>query len=162
MSAILSACGSYRFRLERSVQPFGKVAAGFMVNPSRADAKTDDHTIRKWFGFSRVLHFRRFIIGNKFAFRATDVNALKTAADPIGPGNDQHIEQIMRDADVHIVAWGPLAKLPKHLRKRWLDIVLTAELIGCPLYCFGTAQDGQPLHPLTLGYDSPLQLWTPP
>jgi hypothetical protein len=157
-SALLSDCGQYRLRLERAIGA-GKVAAGIMVNPSTADAHDDDQTINKWYGFSRRLGFGRFIIGNKFAYRAADVRELRGIEDPIGPENDKHLEQIMRDADVHIVAWGPLSKLPKALRSRWVDIVAIADRVGCPLYCWGTAQDGHPRHPLMLAYSTPLVRW---
>lgn len=161
-SAILSPCGQYRYRLEREVAPFGRVAAIVMVNPSTATAETDDHTISKWIGFSRPLGLRKLVVGNKFAFRATDVSELGTAADPIGLDNDKHLEQIMRDADVHIVAWGTLGKLPKRLRTRWWAIIDIAAHVGCPLYCLGIAKDKHPLHPLMLSYKTPLREWSSP
>lgn len=163
-SAILSdePVPLYRYRLERDTGQGGKTAAVIMVNPSTADAEVDDATIRKFIGFSQRLGIGRFIVGNKFALRATDVSELKTARDPIGPMNDAHLEQIMRDADLHIVAWGSLAKLAKPMRERWKRIVdIARHHVGCPLYCLGTTQDGQPRHPLMLAYDTPLELWTP-
>ena len=161
-SAILSPCELFRYRLERDLGTPGKVAAVIGVNPAKADARIDDHSVRKLFGFSSRLGIGRFLLGNKFAFRATDVHELRTAADPVGPDNDRHLEQILRDAELHIVAWGRLAKLPPALRSRWREVVAIADRIGCPLYCFGTAQDGHPLHPLTLGYDRTLVEWKRP
>ncbi|MGM3851662.1 DUF1643 domain-containing protein, partial [Salmonella sp. NW36] len=73
MSAIISKCGMYRYRLERDVQPEGLVFGYFGVNGSTATATEDDHTVRKWIGFTKVNGGRRFIVGNAFAFRATDV-----------------------------------------------------------------------------------------
>nr|UBL09545.1 Phage protein [Enterobacter cloacae] len=49
---------------------------------------------------------RRFIVGNAFAFRATDVRELATAVDPVGPENEIHLERIIRDADVLVPCWG--------------------------------------------------------
>lgn len=161
-SAVISACGRYRYRLERDVSDQGIVAAILGVNPSTADAKVDDQTIRKDMGFARRLGCRRIIKGNKFAFRATDVKALRTARDPIGPENDAYLGDIMQDADIVIVAWGSLSKLPKRLRSRWRTIVKIAGVFGKPLYCFGTAQDGQPRHTLMLSYDTPLIEWSQP
>jgi len=161
-SAILSDCGTWRLRLERDLCRTGKVAAGIMVNPSTADAADDDHTIRKWYGFADRLGIGRFIIANKFAYRATDIFDLGAAEDPVGPDNDKHIEQVMRDADLHIVGWGTLGKLPRRLRNRWREVAAIADRVGCPLYCWGTAFDGQPLHPLTLSYDLPLVPWERP
>lgn len=161
-SAVFSAEGQYRYRLERGCAGTGPVVAGIMVNPSTAGAEVNDATIRKWLGFGRGLNAKRFIVGNKFAHVATDVRELRGVADPIGPANDEHIEQILRDADLHIVAWGPLAKLPKPFRNRWRDVVAIADRVGCRLMCWGTAQDGQPRHPLMLAYATPLVPWTPP
>lgn len=161
-SAVISKCELYRYRLEREVETGGLVAAGIMVNPSKADGEIDDHTIRKWFGFSSRHGIGRFIIGNKFGYRATDVDQLRTATDPVGPDNDKHLEQIMRDADLHIVAWGPLSKLPPKLRGRWREVVSIADKVGCRLMCWGTAKDGQPRHPLMLAYDTSLIEWKRP
>lgn len=159
-SALLSDCGVYRWRLERDLGGSGPVAAILGVNPSTADAEVDDATIRKDMGFARRLGWSRIIKGNKFAFRATDVNALKTARDPIGPANDEHLRAMMNEADIVVAAWGPLSKLPKHLRNRWRSIVNMARDADKPLQCWGTAQDGQPRHPLMLAYDTPLVTWS--
>lgn len=160
-SAIISSCGLYRYRLEREVQENGIVAAILGVNPSTADAEVDDATIRKDMGFARRLGWRRIIKGNEFAWRDTDVRRLRTALDPVGPDNDVHLEAIMREADIVVAAWGPLAKLPRELRARWKGVVDIARWqVGKPLYCFGVAQDGQPKHTLMLAYDTPLELWS--
>lgn len=161
-SAVISDDGKYRYRLERDLGWDGKTAAFIMVNPSTADAEVDDATIRKLVGFSQRLGFGRFIVGNKFAWRATDVSELKTAADPVGPDNDAWLSRIFVDADIHIMAWGPLGKLPPKLRSRFKDIRRMAAMSGTPLYCLGTSQDGQPRHPLMLAYDTPLAQWQPP
>lgn len=162
MSAIISDCGKYRYRLERHGLSGAGAVAWIMVNPSTADASVDDPTIRKVIGFSERLGAGRAIVGNKFAYRATDVRELKAVGDPKGPDNDAHLAQIMGDAPTVIVAWGPLAKLPKHLRRRWLAVVRIASDLDRPLMCFGTAQDGHPRHPLMLAYDTPLIEWKRP
>ena len=158
-SAILSPCSLFRYRLEREVSHEGLVAAILGVNPSTADAEIDDHTIRKDMGFARRFGWRKIIKGNKFAFRATDVRELRRAHDPVGPENDTHLERIMRDADIVVAAWGPLAKLPPQLRSRWREVVAIADRVGKPLHCFGTAKDSQPRHTLMLAYNTPLLPW---
>lgn len=160
-SAVISDDGKYRYRLDRGLGRDGKTAAFIMVNPSTADAEVDDATIRKLIGFSQRLGFGRFIVGNKFAYRATDVSELKTAADPVGPANDLYLDQIMEAADIIVAAWGPLAKLPRNRRSRWGFIDQLALAHGKPLHCLGTAQDGHPRHPLMLAYDTPMSQWKP-
>lgn len=161
-TAIISDCGLYRYRLERHALSGGGAVAWIMVNPSTADATDDDATIRKVIGFSNRLGAGWAIVGNKFAYRATDVKALRTATDPKGPENDAHLEKIMAEAATVIVAWGPLAKLPPHLRRRWRTVCGIADRVGAKLMCFGTANDGHPRHPLMLAYDTPLVEWRRP
>lgn len=161
-SAILSACGTYRLRLDRDLGRPGPTVALLGVNPSTADAQVNDATIRKDMGFGVRHGWGRIIKGNKFAFRATDVKRLRTAADPVGPDNDAYLEQIMREADVVIACWGPLSKLPPNLRRRWYKVARIADEVGKSLMCFGTAQDGQPRHTLMLAYDTPLTAWNRP
>jgi len=162
MSAIFSDCGFYRWRLERDLGREGPTVALLGVNPSTAGAVVNDQTIRKDIGFGAVHGWGRIIKGNKFGWCAKDIKALRAAPDPIGPENDAHLEQIMRDADVVVACWGPLAKLPKELRRRWYKVARIADAVGKPLWCFGTAQDGQPLHTLTLAYSTPLIPWKRP
>jgi hypothetical protein len=162
MSAIISDCGTYRYRLERHALSGAGAVAWIMVNPSTADATTDDATIRKVIGFSERMGAGWAIVGNKFAYRATDVRELKGARDPVGPDNDQHLFEIMADAEKVIAAWGPLAKLPPALRRRWYRVARIAEAMGKPLMCFGTANDGHPRHPLMLAYDTPMIEWKRP
>lgn len=158
-AAIISDCGVYRYRLERGI---GKTMSVIMVNPSTADAETDDPTIRKVLGFAQRLGYGRIIVGNKFAYRATDIGALRYASDPIGPDNDKHLEQILRDGDVHVAAWGTVGKLPDTLRSRWKHIVRIADHIGCKLHCIGVNADRHPKHPLMTGYATPMTDWRVP
>lgn len=161
--ATISPCLRYRYRLERATGvPGSRVLAVVMVNPSTADHRIDDHTIRKVRGFATRMGYARFVVGNLFAFRATDVNELRVAADPVGPENDAHLRGILSEGEETLVAWGPLSKLPRGLRGRWVEVESIARRSGRPLVCLGTARDGQPLHPLTLGYDVPPRAWIPP
>lgn len=143
---LFSPCGLYRYRLERET--------GDKTTPS-------DATIRKVDGFSQRHNWSHLLVGNEFAGIATDVKKLRDMADPIGPDNDMHLEKIMRDSDIHVVAWGPLSKLPPRLRGRYVQVLAIARKVGCKLFCFGTAHDGQPRHPLMLAYDTPLVEWVP-
>jgi hypothetical protein len=166
MSAVFSEGGEeraiFRWRLDRPVQETGIVAALVGVNPSVAGVEKNDHTIRKDIGFAQRNGWRHIIKVNKFAFRATDVRQLATAFDPIGPENDAYLSQAFTDADVIVPCWGPLTKLPKRLRRRYIEVCRIAERAGKPLMCLGTANDGQPLHTLTLAYETPLVPWSRP
>lgn len=133
-----------------------------MVNPSTADAETDDATIRRVIGFSKKFGWSKVIVGNVFAYRATDIGVLARVPDPVGPDNAKHLKGILEEADHALVAWGTLAKLPSALRQEWQKLSVIAAAIDVKLMCLGTAKDGHPRHPLMLSYDSGLVDWMPP
>ena len=156
MSAVISECGQYRYRLEREVQDHGKVVAFFGVNPSTADASLDDATVRKWRGFSARNGFARFIVGNAFAYRSTDPKALASVFDAVGPDNDHHIKQIISAADVLVPCWGAWGKVPKEMRGRFGNLMQLLIASRKPVMAFGITACGQPKHPLMLGYETPI------
>lgn len=160
MTAIISDCGLYRYTLERDVAPQGPTFLFIGVNPSTADAIENDATVRKWIGFVKRWGGRRFLVGNAFAFRSKNVRALATVTDPIGLMNDWYIMQMAVQADVIVPCWGNTSKVPPRLRGRFE--FLAGMLTGAdkPLHCFGRAQSGDPLHPLMLGYNTPLVEFT--
>lgn len=164
MSAIFSPCGLYRLELRRDIDPLigGLTAALCGVNPSTAGVEANDQTIRKDIGFARIHGWSRIIKINKFSRVATDVHELATFDDPIGAGNDDAIEAAFREADVIVPCWGPLSKLPKRLRNRWREVAAIADRLGKPMFCLGTAKDGQPRHTLMLAYATPLTPWEQP
>lgn len=160
MTAIISPCGLYRYRLERDGPGEGSTAV-IMVNPSTADAEQDDATIRKLRGFGERNGWGRIIVGNLFAYRATDVRELGKVVDPIGPDNAQHIAAILHEVDRVVFAWGPLAKQPRYYRHIWRAVDHGARLLLKEPHSIGApAQCGHPKHPLMLGYDEPILPWT--
>lgn len=154
--------GRYRWRLDREIADEGPAVALVGVNPSTAGAIDNDQTIRKDLGFAKLHGWRRIIKVNKCAFRATDVRELAKAVDPIGPENDKWLAEAFDEADLILPCWGPLAKLPKYLRRRWLEVLRLAERSGKPIMCLGVSNDGQPRHTLMLPYETPLVPWSRP
>ena len=155
--------GPYRYRLDRLYPRAGLVAAIVMVNPSTANADEDDHTIRKLRGFAAHNGWARIVVGNLFAWRATDVRELGQADDPIGPKNDEYLATIFQDADVIVFAWGSKDKLPPRLRTRWRRVHRIAQDHSvAPVLAWGSARCGHPRHPLMLAYATPLVPWVPP
>lgn len=171
MSAIISACGTYRYRLEREIdwelidvlgKPgplWGKTVAFFGINPSTADATLNDATVRKWMGFCARWGVPRFIAGNAFAYRAMSPAAIANVPDPFGPDIGDHITQIINDADVLIPCWGSISKVPPRLQFAF-DVLMDALLSsGKPVQTFGLTNAGDPRHPLMLPYTTPLTDW---
>ena len=164
MSALISPCGLYRYRLDREIaKPLGdQVFAFFGVNPSTADASLDDATVRKWRGFTERNDGQRFIVGNVFAFRATDVGVLGIADDACGPDNDRYLAEIIEEADILVPCWGNTNKVPAHLRNRFNTVALMLMGACRPVKIFGRCANGDPKHPLMLGYNTPLiPAWEP-
>lgn len=154
--ALISPCGKYRYRLERFWS--GDHALPFiMLNPSTADASNDDPTIRRCMGFARDRGFGGIIVANLFAYRATSPADMKAAIDPIGPGNDTATTALMKwaaRAGVPIVAaWGAHGPF----RRRDVQVVSLANLIGSRLVSLGTTKDGHPRHPLYVRSDQPFE-----
>ncbi|USA62991.1 DUF1643 domain-containing protein (plasmid) [Qipengyuania citrea] len=155
-AAILSDCGLYRYRLERTYGE-GPTVVVVMVNPSTADASQDDATIRRWNGFASRYGWGKIIVVNKFAFRSTDVGVLANAEDPIGPDNDFFLQDAFIAADLIVAAWGTLQKLhDMRLKKRHVKIRKLLQPYDERVFCFGLTKDGQPRHPLMLSYASQL------
>ena len=156
MSAVISECGKYRYRLDRAVSDSGPVYAFFGVNPSTADASLDDATVRKWRGFVQRWGGSRFIVGNVFAYRATDVNELATCEDAFGEHIGDHITDIITEADILVPCWGNTSKVPPRLQfgfDAMMDALLSSHK---PVKCFGLTASGDPKHPLFLDYSTQL------
>ena len=109
--AVFSPDGLYRYALDR----WWGSAFGFclfiMLNPSAADAKVDDPTVRRCIGFAREWGFNRLRVINLFSWCATDPAELRSATDPIGTHNDAIIEAEARRVDrlghaTAVCAWG--------------------------------------------------------
>lgn len=115
-----------------------------------------------WLGFGQRNGIRKWLLGNLFAGVSTDIRGLPNLRDPIGPENDKHLRTMMAEADIHIVGWGALNKLPESLRGRWKDIVRMADELGVTLHCIGTNADKHPKHPLMTAYSTPITKWDVP
>lgn len=159
-SAVFSDCGLFRLRLDRSVTSTGVVFAYFGVNGSTATADENDHTVAKWNGFTLRNGGARYIVGNPYAFCATDVRELAKAADPVGPENDRYLAEIIAEADILVPCWGNRGKLHPRLRPRLDQLADMIFAAGKPVKIFGLTKSGDPLHPLTLPYSTPLTDWS--
>ena len=143
--AVLSSCGQYRYRLHRSWLTGEGTVLFIMLNPSTADAKTDDPTIRRCIGFAQRWGFRELVVGNLFAWRTTDPRELRMARDPVGPENDGHLIEMSDSADATIAAWGAHGAY-HHRDLAVLGLLKAAESLGL-------TKQGHPRHPLYLRAD---------
>lgn len=158
-SALLSECGKYRWRLERDLEVPGPVYAFFGVNPSTADHQIDDQTVKKWIGFTRTWGGGSFIVGNLFAYRATDVKELRGVQDMRHEMNMAHLVEIIADADILVPCWGARGKIPKELHHHIGVLKGVLMKAGKPVKHLGLTASGDPTHPQMLGYSTPLNYW---
>lgn len=147
--------GPYRYRLERAWEPAKARCAFIMLNPSTADARQDDPTIRRCIGFARKWGFGGLVVGNLFALRATDPRELLRAVDPVGPENDAHLLAIARTAGLVVAAWGTMAEL----RGRGAAVRESLEREGVELQVLGLTAEGYPRHPLYLKRELQPRAW---
>ncbi len=155
-AAVLSRDGRYRYALTRIWDPDAATVVFIMLNPSTADALTDDPTIRRCQGFARHWGAGGLLALNRFALRATDPRALKTATDPVGPANDSAITQLLSQQSETggpvVAAWGNHGSL----LGRAATVTVTVTGLGVRLWSLGCTGSGQPRHPLYLPADAPL------
>ncbi len=152
MDANVSEDALYRYWLSRQIGPGTRTLGLIGVNPSIADARRDDQTIRKGVGFAARLKCDWLYMLNICAFRATDVRELKSARDPMGPSNRDCVLTILRRCDIVIAAWGRTLKLPNDAARAF-----ASELLALPnVMVLGFNDDGSPKHPLFVPYDTAL------
>lgn len=156
-SAVFSPCGLYRYWLERRL-PSGRLTASVtMLNPSVAGPQNNDPTVRKLLGFGQRMDVGRWIATNFGAFKSTDPQGIKSAADPVGPDNDRHILAAVAESDIVIAAWGASVELfPNWETRREVVLELLASA-GKPVMCWGGTRQGHPRHPLMLPYSTQLE-----
>ncbi|MFM7336595.1 MAG: DUF1643 domain-containing protein [Tabrizicola sp.] len=152
--AVYSDCERYRYLLTRTWGP-GPRALFIMLNPSTATELQNDPTVERCQRRAQALGYGAFRVTNIFAFRATDPKVMRAEADPIGPGNDAAIRDSLPWADIVLCAWGNHGL---HL-DRGAAVTDLVRQSGAPLWHLGLTGQGQPRHPLYVGYDRQPELW---
>lgn len=160
-SAVISDDGLYRYRLSRIWDRGTPPVCFVMLNPSTADAFTNDATIRRCVRYAHSWKWRPnhpskdwagyggLEVVNLFAYRATDPLQMMKADDPVGPDNDRHIIETCKHAGMVVCAWG----VHGVWRNRDDDVLqLLLGLDITPHYLQRTG-NGSPRHPLYLRAD---------
>lgn len=137
--------GPYRYTLWRTIgtrSPFLPILF-LMLNPSTADALTDDPTIRRCLAFAGAWGYQSLEVCNLFAFRATNPGLLLRAKDPVGPDNDSYIRAAVARAATVVVAWGAQ---PSCIGRAAAVLPLVDGARN--VFCLGVTKSGFPRHPL--------------
>ncbi len=149
-SAVISDDGVYRYLLTRS-RAAGPDLTFIMLNPSTADDRVDDPTIRRVLGFAWREGAGRLVVVNLYGLRATDPKELARHPEPVGPRNDEFIRLHCQPRALVVAAWGNSGGL----RAAYVTDMLTAR--GVRLMCLGRTRSGEPRHPLYVRGDKPLE-----
>jgi hypothetical protein len=143
---------SYRYVLTRGPWLHGEGTVMFvMLNPSTADEREDDPTIRRCIRFARSWGFARLVVGNLYALRATDPRELFEHPDPVGPKNDETLRKLALNSPSVIVAWGATLH-PQPSRAR--SVLELLEFYAGTARCLGQTKDLHPRHPLYVRRDA--------
>lgn len=136
--------GNYRYVLMRSWNLGARHVVWIMLNPSTADGRQDDPTVRRCIAFSRRWGFGGLAVVNLYAWRSSNPDVLWHAPDPIGPLNRETIRDVGDGADL-ILAWGANTG-PREL---WASEVAGSVYSRArSISLLGRCANGQPRHPL--------------
>ena len=139
-NATFSDCRKYRYALSRNWDGKKKTVLFIGLNPSTADEKIDDPTIRRCINYAQNWGYGSLLMVNLFAYRATIPTELKNVKNPIGNDNDLHITELLKKADLAVATWGnggSLLNRDKDVKKIILNLM-----------CLKINKSGQPAHPL--------------
>lgn len=171
--AMLSDCRTYRYELARIWDDSTPPVLFVGMNPSTADEESDDPTIRRCIRFARDWGYGGLLMGNLFAFRATDPKALPgigsgplvNAVGEVSPWehgqrqnvNDKWLTSMSKRAGLVVAAWGAI-RMPYGWEERPRAV---HHLLG-PMHALGLTKDGHPRHPLYMKASAcPIPLPTP-
>lgn len=144
--AIFSRDRTHRYLLWRTWDGPGRLVLFVGLNPSVADERTDDPTIRRCIGFARREGGSGVMVANLFSYCATDPADLKKATSPVGRANDRWLLASKALANTTVVCWG------NHGRHRQRSSEVLPRL--GQVHCFGKTGLGEPKHPLYLRADA--------
>lgn len=143
---IFSPCRQYRYALFRKWFGGNGYCVFIGLNPSVADERCNDPTIRRDIGFAKRWGYGALCKLNLFAFLSTDPRWMKRQEFPIGPDNDEYLRRVCKDAGVVVAAWGTHGA---HMgRGEQVRQMLTGA--GIDMHVLRLNKDGSPAHPLSL------------
>jgi hypothetical protein len=144
--ATFSPCRRWRYLLWRRWNASKPVANFLMLNPSTADEVKLDPTCARARDYAERWGYGALIVTNIFAFRNTDPDQMKAAADPVGPGNDAAIVRAARQSALVVCAWGNHGGF----LGRSTEVLKNLKANGIALHALRVNAGGEPAHPLYL------------
>ena len=143
--ATLSTCRRYRYALWRIWEETKPTVLFVGLNPSTADEQIDDPTLIRCMNYAKSWGYGGVMMGNLFAYRATDPKELFKTTEPIGEENNTWLKNLASEADLVVAAWGNMGT---HLGRSQEVISFLPNLL-----CLKLNKSGEPAHPLYLKAD---------
>lgn len=154
---LYSADMAYRYAFGRwwGAPDLGRTDVWVLLNPATGDTERRRRpTLERIVARSRADGSPGVLVVNLFAHRDTDPKALRAAADPVGPANDDALRRLTAEGGRTVAAWGAGGSLLS--RSRHVGALLDAPL------CLGTTRTGEPRHPLYVPAKAALVPWAAP
>lgn len=146
--AIFSEDRKYRYALWRVWNPSGQGLMVCGLNPSTADERLNDPTVTRVITRAERAGYGSLFMANLFALVSTDPKALLNNSSAVGEMNDYYIRYMVDLSKIQLCGWGSFKPVPQRSG-------VVFGMLREP-YCLGVNQDGQPKHPLYIGYDVPM------
>lgn len=149
--AQISPCEKYRFSLWRVWDESRPMVAFVGLNPSTADARKDDPTIRRCVAFANASGYGALTMLNLWAFRSpypADLNWTVTNEEGI---NLDTIIRVGGQCSRLVAAWGT------HGDKSDRAVEVLRQFPEW--WCLGTTKGGQPRHPLYVKATQPFVIY---
>lgn len=157
--ARLSACKPvplYRYTLTRQWR-IGPRVLFSGVNPSTADHRLDDPTVKRWTHFAASWGFGGFVAVNPIPYRAADQGiaarwydgrAAVDGAEDADLQNDLVLAQEAATADLIVVCHGNASWAQPAIDHA---MTILSRFGKRALHCLGRTKDGHPIHPMARG-----------
>lgn len=145
--AIFSDDRRYRYALWRIQNPTKPLLGAVCLNPSKAGALMNDPTVIRFIARTSNMFamFGGFILTNLHGLVSTDPDALLDNPNAVGDLNDYYIKQMVSLTTCQLCGWGSFKPVFKRAP-------IVYKMLSNPV-CFEVNADGQPKHPLYVGYD---------
>lgn len=128
-----------------------------LMNPSVASERAGDRTVLKCWRYTRRWGYRRMVITNSAAYRATDQARLAEVPNPVGSDNAWWLRHYAASAALIVVAHGK-PKLPAAQAYGPAAVAVLRQALR-PLHVLRLSADGTPCHPLYLPETLTPQPW---
>ena len=151
--AIFSEDGTHRYSLWRiwsQSKPFLMFCG---LNPSKAGQINNDPTVTRMMSRSYKEGYGGLFVGNLYSYVSTDPKALIGNNGCFNQETDYYIKLMSELSERQLCGWGSFPAV------KFRDCEVF-KLMTEP-YCLGVNGDGQPKHPLYIGYNVPMIKYKP-